>query len=508
MADPLDLLYKRNTNYHAHHDGTFWILSDADGWGLACDRPVYQIWSAFDGQPTDEALSGALAETQVSAAFAEATVKVLARAGMLIPSQALTPGDHVLSIEISDLSPFPKVSVIILASRQARIHLETCLPSILAQTYPNLEIILVDNQTSDDSAAFVEREYPQVRIISTPRAMGFSDANNLAMKQAQGEFFFLVNEDTEMELDCIEQCVRVMTRSDRVAVVAPKMKLFYMRSFYNSMGNSVHWDGNAHDNFIGYLDAGQFDDTDQVFAACFGAAMLRRSVVEEIGYMDEEFFIYYSDTDWSFRSRLYGYEVVAAPKSVVYHKFNATVGMMASSFKLGLVTVSRLRFVWKNLDFGRAWRLAWIHFKGDLGGWMWARHLGMQEASATYVKSRIQWVRSIPRVVVARWRTRRLRRAPYSDDAAFALTESIPRPAMWGRYPVISAPIMRNHYMRVELFQPESPPAPEDTISTGRPTPPALPVLAQRAWRALREGGIRGLVARTREYVLWRIKPK
>lgn len=508
MADPLDLLYKQNTDYQAQHDGTFWILSNADGWGLALDRPVYQIWSAFDGRPTDEVLSGALAETRVSAAFAEATVKVLARAGMLIPSQPLTPRDHTPSSEISDLAPFPQVSIIILASRQARIHLETCLPSVLAQTYPNLEIILVDNQTTDDSAAFVEREFPEVKIISTPRSMGFSDANNLAMRQAQGEFFFLVNEDTEMEIDCIAQCVRVMMRSDRVAVVAPKMKLFYMRSFYNSMGNSVHWDGNAHDNFIGYLDAGQFDDTDQVFAACFGAAMLRRSVVEEIGYMDEEFFIYYSDTDWSFRSRLHGYEVVAAPKAVVYHKFNATVGMMASSFKLGLVTVSRLRFVWKNLDLRRAGKLAWMHFKGDLGGWMWARHLGMQDAAATYVRSRIQWVRALPKVAMARWQTRRLRRAPYSDDAAFTLTERIPRPAMWGAYPVISAPIMRNHYMRVALFKPESPPAPEDTTLAGQPTPPALPVLAKRAWGALRDSGLRGLAAGIQDYILWRIKPK
>ncbi len=508
MTDPLDPLYKQNRDYRAQHDSTFWILSDANGWGLACNEQVYRIWSAFDGRPTREVIANVSAQIRVSAAFVESTAKVLARAGMLIPSQPLTPVAHVPSNDISDLGPFPLVSIIILASRQAREHLETCLPSVLGQTYPNLEVILVDNQTTDDSAAFTQREFPQVKVLSTPKPMWFSDANNYAMKQAQGEFFFLVNEDTELEPDCIAECVRVMTRSDRVAVVAPKMKLFYMRAFYNSMGNSVQADGNAHDNFIGYLDVGQFDGTDQVFAACFGAAMLRRSVLKEIGYMDEEFPIYYSDTDWSFRARICGYEVVAAPKAVVYHKFNATVGTMASTFKLGLVNYARLRFAWKNLDFRRACKIAWLHFKGDLGGFLWARHQGMDEAAATFVKSRLQWVRAWPKTLKARWQTRRLRRLPFSDSGAAALTEGIPRPAMWGAYPVLSTPFIRDHYMRLEPFKPESPPAAEDLVVTGWPMPPPVKNQLKGAWRVLRQQGPRGFVTETRNYVLWRIKPK
>jgi hypothetical protein len=236
--------------------------------------------------------------------------------------------------------------------------------------------------------------------------------------------------------------------------------------------------------------------------------MLRQSVVDEIGYMDEDFFIYYSDTDWSFRARLCGYDVVAAPRAVVYHKFSATVGAMASTFKLGLVTVSRLRFAWKNLDFRRACKLAWLFFKGDLGGFLWARHLGMDEAAATYARSRLQWVGSWPKVVAARMRTRSLRRPPYSDDAVFALTEDIPRPAMWGAYPVISAPLIRSHYMRLGIFSPGTPPSAADLAPPGPPAPPPLPVLAQRSWQAFSEKGLRGLVDGVRDYFLWRIQPK
>ncbi len=503
MPDPLDALYKQNTDYQARHDGSFWIVEDAAGWGLAFDALVYRVWSAFDSRTTGQVIADFGRQVGASAAFVESTAKVLARAGMLIPSQPPEPTAQKTSADLPDLDPFPLVSIIILASRQAREHLETCLPSALEQTYPNLEIILVDNQTTDDSATFTRENYPQVRVLSTPKQMGFSDANNWAMKQARGEFYFLVNEDTELEPDCIAECVRVMARSDRIAAVAPKMKLFYMRDFFNSMGNSTHPNGQSHDNFIGYLDIGQFDATDQVFTACFGAAMLRRSAVEEIGYMDERFFVYYSDADWAFRARIYGYEVVAAPQAVVYHKFTATISTMDSMFKLGLIIYSRLRFAWKNFDFRRACRFLWIYLKEDLGNLVWALYKRRYDVAGTYFRRRLQWVFSLPEVTVARWQTRRACHPSFSDDAAFAMIERIPQPAMYGKYPVIAAHFIRSHYMRLEPFRPESSPAQQDLVPTMTPALPP-PSLLQKAWHTLRSRGLSGLVRETENYVRWR----
>ena len=508
MTDRLDPLYRQNPDYQPRHDGTFWLLSDAEGWGLACDEPVYRVWSSFDGRPTEEVVGEASSQSGVSQAFVQSTAKVLARAGMLLPSQPLPSLRRVPFTDVSDLSPYPQVSIIILASRQARVHLESCLPSVQAQIYPNLEVILVDNQTTDESAEFARREYPQIRVLSTPEPMGFAGANNWAMEQARGEFFFLVNEDTEMEPDCIAECMRVMLGSEQIAVVAPKMKLFYMRDFYNSMGNSIHADGNSHDNFIGYLDVGQFDEMDQVFTACFGAAMLRGSVVEDIGYMDEEFFVYYSDTDWSYRARIGGYDIVAAPRAVIYHKFTATIGAMASTFKLGLVTYSRLRFAWKDLDFGRACRFLGLYFKGDIGGYLWAKQNGMKDAMATYRQTRRKWLRALPEVTAARRQIRRRRRPPFSDDQAFALAAQAPRPAMYGKYPVLAAPFIRSHYMGLQIFRPESAPEPGDLAPIDVAQSPPLSSLAGRAWQVLRENGVRGFVAETRSYFLWRIMPK
>lgn len=502
--DPLDRLYRQNREYQPRYDGAFWILEDPDGWGLALDEPVYRIWSAFDGRPTDEVIAAVTSELGVSAAFSESTVKVLARAGMLVPSQPLGPLARPQPPEVCELSSFPLVSVIILASRQARVHLETCLPSVLAQTYPNLEIILVDNQTTDDSAAFTRQSFPQVNVISTPEPMGFGGANNYAMKRASGDFLFLVNEDTEMEPGCIAACVQKMTQSKHVAIVAPKMRLFYMRPFINSMGNSIYPSGHSHDNFIGYLDVGQFDDTDRVFAACFGAAMLRRSVVEQIGYLDEAYFVYYDDVDWSLRARLRGYEIVAAPQAVVYHKFNATVNTMASTFKLGLVVRNRLRFIWKSLDFWRARRLTRIYRRQDCRNIALAKAKGMDEVVKTYRESKRKWRRSLPELAFARWQTRGLRSPSFSDDEMFALAEDLPEPVMYGRYPVIYAPAIRGHYMRLEVFRPDSPPAPEDLAASSTAATARALSLGQKVWRTVQEEGALGLAKEARRYLRWR----
>ncbi len=503
--DQLDNLYKQNSDYSAKHDGTFWILSDANGWGLACDEPVYRVWKAFDGRPTDQVIDTLSTKIGVSAAFIESTAKVLTRAGMLIPSMSLPSIAHVPSTDLSQLESLPLVSVIILASRQARGHLEACLPSVIAQTYPNLEIILVDNQTTDDSVEFTKENFPQVKIISTPPGLGFGGANNYAMKRAKGDFFFLVNEDTEMEPDCMAECVKVMARSDKIAIAAAKMKLFYMRAFINSLGNSTHSNGKSHDNFIGYLDVGQFDDTDHVFTACFGAAMLRRSVVEEIGYMDERYFVYFDDVDWAFRARIHGYDVVAAPRAIVYHKFNATVDTLGSMFKLGLTIHNRLRFAWKNFDINRAWQFMQLYRDEDRRVMVWAKERDMYDVIKTYRETRRKWLLSLPEIALSRWRTRRSRHPDFSDDAVFALADSIPRPVMYGRYPVIIAPVVRDHYMKLEIFKPHSPPAPKDLIPSFAPETADVLSLADKARMALKEKGIGGLLKEIRNYVRWLI---
>jgi GT2 family glycosyltransferase len=510
MTDPLDPLYRQNPRCQPEQLDPYWLLANAEGWGVACDVPAYQIWSAFDGRPTDHVIPTVSAEIGTTAAFVESTAKVLARAGLLIPSRPLSPLGHSSSTGPVDLGSPPLVSVIILAGPQALAHLETCLSSVLGQTYPELEVIVVDNQRKEDLADFVGQSFPQVKVVSVDTPLGFDAANNLAMKQANGEFFFLLNDDTEMESDCVAECVSVITRSDRTAVVVPKMKLFFMRSFLNSIGNSLYPNGQSCDNFVGYLDVGQFDDTAQVFSACFGAALLRSSVVEEIGYLDEAYSFYFEDTDWSYRARISGHDVVAAPRAIVYHKFNASMDELPSTFKLGLVARNRMRFIWKNLNLGRALRFTRIYVTETLRHIGWATDKGMADIVKTYGQSWWQWLRSLPNLAIARRQTRRLRHPSFRDDATFALVETVPRPMLYGRYPLICAQVIRDHYMQLEIFRPESSLRPESPLRVEEPSQVVLPppadvaTLLRKARQALSEKGVVGLMKETGRYLYWR----
>jgi GT2 family glycosyltransferase len=504
MTDLLDPLYRQNAEFQPEQHDKYWLLGNAEGGGVVCDASAYHIWSAFDGRPTDEVIRAASAETGTPAAFVESTAKVLARAGLLIPSRPLPSRIHALSTGPVGLGSPPLVSVIILAGPQALAHLEICLSSVMGQTYPNLEVILFDNQRKDDLAEFIEQSFPQVIVISADEPLGFDAANNLAMKQAQGEFFFLLNDDTEMDADCVAECMSVITRSDRTAVVVPKMKLFFMRSFLNSIGNSLYPNGQSCDNFVGYLDTGQFDDTDQVFSACFGAALLRSSVVEEIGYLDEAYSFYFEDTDWSYRARISGYDVVAAPRAIVYHKFNASMDELPSTFKLGLVARNRMRFIWKNLNLGRALRFTRIYVTETLRHIGWATDKGMADIMRTYGQGWWQWLRSLPDLAIARRQTRRLRHPTFRDDAVFALVDTVPRPMLYGRYPLICATVIREHYMQLEMFRPESPLKVEESSPIVMPPPADIATLLRKAKQALNENGLAGLMKETGRYLYWR----
>jgi GT2 family glycosyltransferase len=323
------------------------------------------------------------------------------------------------------------------------------------------------------------------------------------MAKARGDFYLLLNDDTELEPGCVAGCMAVMAQSERIAAVVPKMKLFYLRQFINSIGNSLYPSGLSCDNMIGYLDVGQFDDTHQVFSACFGAALLRRSVVEEIGPLDERYAFYYEDMDWSYRARLNGYQIVAAPGSIVYHRFNATMQTLTTTFKTGLIARNRLLFIWKNLNAGRALRLTWIYGRESLKHLLWARQQGQQSIARTYLRSWGQWLASWPSLFAARRETRGQRHAGFRDDAVFALVDSIPQPAMYDRYPILSRSLVRQHYQHLEIFRPETRPTPEVQHS-GAPEPAEFSALVEKAGQLLRDQGAGELAREIWRYLYWR----
>ena len=219
----------------------------------------------------------------------------------------------------------PRVSIIIV-SWNARELLETCLPSVVATEYPNLEIILADNASTDGSGAWVAREHPSVTIVRHPENWLFARGNNAALPHATGKYVVLLNNDVEVPPDWLAPLVDTMESDSDVGAVQPKLLQYDDRSRFEYAGACGGFlDRLGYPFTRGRLfetmepDRGQYDDARDVFWATGAALMLRRSALDTVGLLDERFEMHMEEIDLCWRLWRHGYRVRVAPESEVYH---------------------------------------------------------------------------------------------------------------------------------------------------------------------------------------------
>ncbi len=260
----------------------------------------------------------------------------------------------------------PRLSVVI-PNWNGKRYLGPCLDSLRAQTQPAIEIIIVDNASSDGSQQFVKTAYSEMRLIEMPQNRGFTGACNRGMREAAGEFVALLNNDTEVEKDWAAQVIQALDAKPEVGILACKMLMHDQRERFHTAGDFFAIDGSAGNRGFGEIDHGQYDGGDYVFSACGGAAVYRRSMLEEIGYLDDDFFFLLEDVDIAWRAQLAGYAVWFAPGAVVYHHLSATGGGKTASFydgRNGIWLIAKnmpsplLRKYWRRIA-GRQTRLFW-----------------------------------------------------------------------------------------------------------------------------------------------------
>lgn len=211
-------------------------------------------------------------------------------------------------------------------------HLDTCLSALDRQTFDDFEIIVVDNASSDGSVAFIRRKYPQAKIIELPENRGFAGACNAGMRRARGEYLVLLNNDTEVDPGWLAAIVDAFQRHPEAGILASKMLLFDRRDTFHTAGDFYGTDGIPGNRGVWEQDHGQFDREEYVFSACGGSAAYRRTMLDQIGLLDEDFFYSCEDVDLAWRAQLAGWRVVYAPAAVVYHKLSATGGGATASF--------------------------------------------------------------------------------------------------------------------------------------------------------------------------------
>jgi GT2 family glycosyltransferase len=215
---------------------------------------------------------------------------------------------------------YPVVSAIVLNYNGAH-HLPACLHSLKEQDWANLELIVADNASSDNSHEVAESF--GARFHQMDRNYGFCIANNSAARTAKGDFFFFVNNDMWFDHECVSRMMRIVLSDDSIFSADPK---------------ELDWEGTRgvhhalrftrgtffHKGFLPWVAYTAFDAAIEVPFGCAGAMLVRRSMFEELAGFDETFFIDFEEVDLSWRAWLKGWRTVYAPDALVFHKMQAT----------------------------------------------------------------------------------------------------------------------------------------------------------------------------------------
>jgi GT2 family glycosyltransferase len=295
-------------------------------------------------------------------------------------------------------------------------HLPTCLDSLHEQTYPKVEVIVVDNASTDGSQALVQNQYNRVWLVSLPENRGFTGACNAGVETANGEFVILLNNDTEVDKHWIEEVVAAFERHPQAGMIASKMLLFDQRDTLHTAGDFYRVDGMPGNRGVWQPDGDPYNVEMPVFSACGGSAAYRREMLDQIGLLDDDFFFSCEDVDLGWRAQLAGWQCIYAPKAVVYHHLAATGGDVTASFYNGRnylwliaknyptpllrkygwqIIRTQLRLAWEAI---KAWRgeAARARLRGMLAGlWTLPRMLRKRKAIQAGRKASIEAIESI-----------------------------------------------------------------------------------------------------------------
>ncbi|GAB3803967.1 glycosyltransferase family 2 protein [Spirosoma humi] len=238
------------------------------------------------------------------------------------------------------------VSIITINYNQAEVTRQF-LESAKRLTYPAYEIIVVDNGSVQPlSDALDLTQYAHLRYIRSEANLGFTGGNNLGMQEAQGDYFFIVNNDTELSPTILEDLLKPFAEQPEIGVVCPKIRFYEAPQLLQYAGYSPinMYTGTATAIGSNQADNGQFDKPHATNFAHGCAMMVSRTVVEKVGRFAERFFLYYEELDWSQRIRNAGYVIYYQPSASILHKESMSVGQH-SPLKTYYLTRNRILFM-------------------------------------------------------------------------------------------------------------------------------------------------------------------
>lgn len=218
----------------------------------------------------------------------------------------------------------PEISVII-ANWNGKHFLEDCLTALRRQTFRDFETILVDNGSTDGSVEYIRKVFPEIRLLALKENLGFTGGNIAGYELARGDLIVLLNNDTEADAEWLQEIHKGSLLFPNAGSFASKMMYFDERHRIENCGFEMAITGTPTESGRDELDGPGWCNPRRIFGACGGAAVYRRSMLNDVGFLDPDFFMIYEDVDLSFRAQLFGYDCVCLPQAVVYHRYRSTI---------------------------------------------------------------------------------------------------------------------------------------------------------------------------------------
>lgn len=230
--------------------------------------------------------------------------------------------------------PYNQSSVaVVILNYNGKEHLEKFLPSVLKSSYANLQIIVADNGSTDDSIDFLKKQYPSaIEIIEMPNNLGFAQGYNEALQSVEADYFILLNSDVEVTKNWIAPVIKIMDEDKHIGACQPKIKSYLEKSNFEYAGGAGGW--------IDYLgipfcrgrifevlekDSGQYDQVDPIFWASGACFFVRANLFKGLGGFDGDYFAHMEEIDLCWRIQRAGYQIKVCPKSTVYHVGGGTL---------------------------------------------------------------------------------------------------------------------------------------------------------------------------------------
>ena len=252
----------------------------------------------------------------------------------------------------------PSVSIIIL-NYNGREDTLACLRSMEHLTYPNVQVIVVDNGSTDGSVEAFRAQHPRFTLIETGANLGFTGGNNVGIRHAQeqgADYIMLLNNDTVVAPDMLDVMVAVMEANPGVGVTGPTIYYYDAPETIWSAGGGIDWSrGLTWMIGIDEEDKAQFGLSPRSVDFVTGCAILaRREVWQKVGLLDDKFFMYYEETEWCVRARRAGFDIMHVPSAMVWHKISKEQ-RAASTRTYYYMTRNRLLFLYRSRVGLRTW---------------------------------------------------------------------------------------------------------------------------------------------------------